>query len=145
MYVVPFEAGIFGKPRLMKIGGCKLTAGLFIQDRTTAIVACNQNHELSWFDLRSGDVRIRLRRGRVSVRHSALIGNRIAVSNWGQSSVTVIDTSSVSKVTEIKVGRCCDIVLYLAIPLKILIADLWRIASESKASIGICHGAQSTT
>src|SRR5437879_1589764 len=104
VYVVPFEAGIFGKPKLVEIGGCKLTAGLFIQDRTTAIVACNQNHELSWFDLRSGDVRMRLRVGEFPFAIQPLPGNRIAVSNWGQSSIMVIDTSRLSKVAEIKVG-----------------------------------------
>ena len=104
VYVVPFEGGIFGKPQLVEVGGCKLTAGVFIQDRNTAIVACNQNHEVLRFDLHSGEVRARLRVGEFPFDIRPLPENRIAVSNWGQSSITVIDTSSLSKVAEIKVG-----------------------------------------
>jgi len=104
VYVVPFEGGIFGKPKLVEIGGCKLTAGLFIEDRTTAVVVCNQNHQVLRFDLGSGEVRAGLRVGEFPFAVHSLPRNRLAVSNWGQSSVTVVDIPSLSKLAEIRVG-----------------------------------------
>ena len=104
VYVVPFDNGAFGKPRSVEINGCKLTAGLVVQDRQTGIVACNQNHEIIQFDLGSGAVRARLRVGEFPFVLTMLPENRLAVSNWGQSSVTLVELSNLTKLAEIPVG-----------------------------------------
>lgn len=104
VYVIPFEGGALGRPRYVEISGCKLTAGLVVQDRQTAIVACNQNHQIIQFDLGSGAVRARLRVGEFPFVLTLLPGNRLAVSSWGQSSVTLVELSNLTKVAEIPVG-----------------------------------------
>ena len=104
VYVVPFRDGAFGKARSLEIVGCKLTAGLVVRDRETAIVACNQNHQIVEFSLRSGSVRARLQVGEFPFVLTTLPKNRLAVSNWGQSSITVVALSSLTKVAEIPVG-----------------------------------------
>ena len=104
MYVIPFEGGAFGRPRYVEVSGCKLTAGLVVQDRQTAVVACNQNHQIIQFDLGSGAVRARLRVGEFPFVLTLLPGNRLAVSSWGQSSVTLVELSNLTKVAEIPVG-----------------------------------------
>jgi DNA-binding beta-propeller fold protein YncE len=102
--VVPFEGGVFGKPKSLEVRGCKLTAAVVFQDRQTAIVACNQNHEVVRFDIASGEVKARLRVGEFPFAIQTLPGSRVAVSNWGQSSITVIDLAGFEKLAEIKVG-----------------------------------------
>ncbi|MBZ5593867.1 MAG: hypothetical protein LAP39_16635 [Acidobacteriia bacterium] len=104
VYVVPFDGGAFGKPVSLEISGCKLTAGLVVQDRDTAVVACNQNHQIMQFDLGSGAVRARLRVGEFPFVLTILPENRLAVSNWGQSSVDVVELSKLTKVAEVPVG-----------------------------------------
>ena len=104
VYVVPFLDGAFGKPRSVEISGCKMTAGLVVQDRQTAVVACNQNHQIIQFDLGSGAVRARLRVGEFPFGLTMIPGKRLAVSSWGQSSVTVVELSNLTKVAEIPVG-----------------------------------------
>ena len=104
VYVVPFHDGAFGKPQSIEISGCKFTAGLVVRDRDTAIVACNQNHEIVQFSLGSGVVRARLRVGEFPFALILLPRNRLAVSNWGQSSITVVELSHLTEVAEIKVG-----------------------------------------
>ena len=104
IYVVPFHDGVFGKPQSLEISGCKLTAGLVVRDHQTAIVACNQNHQIVEFDLRSGSARARLRVGEFPFVLTILPENRLAVSNWGQSSVTIVELSNLTRLAEIPVG-----------------------------------------
>jgi DNA-binding beta-propeller fold protein YncE len=104
IYLVPFDKGVFGRPRSFEISDCKFTAGLVVQDRTTAFVACNQSQEIVQFDLESGAVRARLQVGEFPFVLTMLPRNRLAVSNWGQSSVTVVDLVGLKKVTDIKVA-----------------------------------------
>jgi len=104
VYIVPFRDGAFGKPQSLEISGCRFTAGLVVRDRDRAIVACNQNHQIVQFDLGTGAVRARLRVGEFPFALIPLPRNRLAVSNWGQSSVTVIDLANLTEVAEIKVG-----------------------------------------
>src|SRR5437588_3310381 len=84
--VVPFESGLFGSPKSVEVSGCKLTAGLLLPDPETALVACNQSHEVVRFNLDTGAVLGRLRVGEFPLALQMLDGNRMAVSNWGESS-----------------------------------------------------------
>ncbi len=104
VYVVAFHDGAFSKARSVEISGCKLTAGLVVRDRDTAIVACNQNHQIVEFDLRNGAVRARFRVSEFPFVLTMLPENRLAVSNWGKSSITIVDLSNLTKVAEIPVG-----------------------------------------
>jgi DNA-binding beta-propeller fold protein YncE len=104
VYLVPFHDGAFGKPQSLEITGCKLTAGLVVRDHETAIVACNQDHQIVEFDLRNGSVRARLRVGEFPFVLTMLPENRLAVSNWGQSAVTLVELSNLTRLAEIPVG-----------------------------------------
>lgn len=104
VYVIPVQDGAFGQPKLVNITGCKLSAGLVLRGSDTVFVACNQNHEVVLLDLNSGEVRSRLRVGEFPFAIQALPENRIAVSSWGQSSVTVIDALKSTILAEVKVG-----------------------------------------
>src|SRR3984893_17720287 len=104
VYVVPFDSGRFGNPKSVQVTGCKLTAGLLLPDRDTALVACNQSHEVVRFNLDSGAILGRLRVGEFPLALHLLPGNRMAVSNWGQSSISIIDLAELKKITEITVG-----------------------------------------
>ena len=104
VYVVAFHDGAFSKARPVEISGCKLTAGLVVRDRDTAIVACNQNHQIVAFDLQSGIVHSRLSVGEFPFVLTMLPENRLVVSNWGRSSITIVDLSNLTKVAEIPVG-----------------------------------------
>lgn len=104
VYVVPFDSGRFGNPKSVQVTGCKLTAGLLLPDRDTALVACNQSHEVVRFNLDSGAILGRLRVGEFPLALHMLPGNRMAVSNWGQSSISIVDLAELKKITEIKVG-----------------------------------------
>src|SRR6476620_12178497 len=46
IYVITFESGRFGSPKSVPVAGCKLTAGLLLLDHDTALIACNQSHEV---------------------------------------------------------------------------------------------------
>src|SRR5215471_5763681 len=104
VYLVPFDSGEFGKPRLVEVHGCKFTAGLVVQDRHTAVVACNQNHQIVQFDLGTGDIRARMPTGEFPFALTMLPANRLAVSNWGEALVTVVDLMNSTEVAAIKVG-----------------------------------------
>jgi YVTN family beta-propeller protein len=113
IYVIPFHDGAFGTPQPIEISRCKFTAGLVFRDRDTAIVACNQNHQIVQVDLDSGAVRARLRVGEFPFALTMLPGNRLAVSNWGQSSVTVVALSNLTEIAAIKVGSHPNQILVL--------------------------------
>ena len=104
VFLAPFDGGVFGKARSVAISGCKLTAGLVVQDPQTAIVACNQNHQIVQVDLDSGAVRARLQVGEFPFALTMLPHNRLAVSNWGTSSIVVVELSHFTKAGEIPVG-----------------------------------------
>lgn len=104
VYAVPFENGAFGKPALLPVDGCKLTAGLVVEDRETALVACNQNHQVVRLSLRDGHIQTRVKVGEFPFVVLPLPGRRLAVSNWGQSTVTVIDLAGFTKLADVSVG-----------------------------------------
>ena len=48
--VIPLHAGEFGEPREIVLDHCELTAGLAVQDDSTAVVACNRTYEVVRFN-----------------------------------------------------------------------------------------------
>ncbi|HVN82481.1 MAG TPA: alkaline phosphatase family protein, partial [Terriglobia bacterium] len=87
-----------------ELDGCSLTAGLVFSDQETALVACNQTHNIVQFDVRTGAVQNSLRVGEFPFVLATLPGKRVAVSNWGQSTVTIAALGELKKLLEIKVG-----------------------------------------
>jgi DNA-binding beta-propeller fold protein YncE len=81
-----------------------LTAGLVLPDQETGLVACNQTRNIVQFDIRTGAVRNSLQVGEFPFVLAMLPGKRVAVSNWGQSTVTVAGLGELKKLIEIKVG-----------------------------------------
>jgi DNA-binding beta-propeller fold protein YncE len=104
VYLVPFHRGVFGKPRSIEISACNFTAGLAVASDSTGVVACNQGHEIVQLDLDSGAVRARLGVGQFPFAVTVLPRNRLAVSNWGQSSITIVDLSGLKKIADIPVA-----------------------------------------
>ena len=104
IYVIPFEGGRFGSPKSVPVAGCKLTAGVLLLDRETALIACNQSHEVVRVNLDSGAILGRARVGEFPLALQMLPGNRVAVSNWGESSISIVDLAELKKITNVKVG-----------------------------------------
>src|SRR5215467_5044355 len=91
VYVVPFSHGRFGRARAVLLEGCRLTAGIAIQTSPVALVACNQNRSLIQFNYRSEKVLRRADTGEFPFAVLLLPGQRVAVSNWGRASVSLLD------------------------------------------------------
>ncbi len=104
VYAIPFRGGKFGPSREIALPGCKLSAGLAIQDKRTAVVACNQSHAVRRFDFTTGQDLARGRTGEFPYAVRVLPGARLAVSNWGQSSVSVLDGNSLRELSHIQTG-----------------------------------------
>src|SRR5579863_2470599 len=101
---VPFKAAKFGRPRPIEIDGCEMTAGLAVVDDSTALVACTQSSLLVQFDLGSGRTLKRSQVGENPYAVKMLPGNRVAVSDWGQSSVDILSASTLRRLARISVG-----------------------------------------
>jgi len=104
IYVIPFESGRFGSPKSVPVAGCKLTAGVLVLDSETALIACNQSHEVVRFNLDSGVILGRLRVGEFPLALQMLPENRVAISNWGESSISIVDLGELKKITNVTVG-----------------------------------------
>lgn len=104
VFAVPFTNGKFGKPREIKLKDCNLTAGLAIEGRSTALVACNQNQRIARFDFESGKALASTEVGEYPYTVRVLPGGRIAVSNWGQASVSILDSRSLRTLKVIPTG-----------------------------------------
>jgi phosphoesterase family protein len=104
VFALPFKDGRFGEPRSMAFEGCEMTAGLEILDESTAVVACNQNHLLVEFDVGSGRVLKRSEVGEFPYALKLVPGKHLAVSDWGQSAVDILDASTLRRVKRITVG-----------------------------------------
>ncbi|HXJ93658.1 MAG TPA: bifunctional YncE family protein/alkaline phosphatase family protein [Terriglobia bacterium] len=102
--MVPFHEGKFGTPREMAFNDCELTAGIALQDQTTAVVVCNRSYEAIRFNFRTGEILKRVRVGEFPYSVKALSGNRLAVANWGQASVSILDGQSLKVLRTISVG-----------------------------------------
>jgi hypothetical protein len=108
VYLVPFHDGAFGKPQSLEISGCKLTAGLVVRDHETAIVACNQNHQIVEFDLRNGSVRARLRVGEFLLHKQPLYpwrAEHFPLAGFSQNA-SLSDTISAACRADFESGSC---------------------------------------
>jgi len=104
VYAVPLEDGRFGKFREIRLPGCRLTAGIALQSGATAVVACNQTHQLLRFDFESGTVLAKAPSGEFPYAVHALPQNRLAVSNWGEKSVSIVDGTTLALIKRIPTG-----------------------------------------
>jgi hypothetical protein len=102
--MIPFHEGKFGTPREMVLNGCELTAGIAVEDETTAVVACNRSYEAVRFNLLTGKILDRVRVGEFPYAVKVLPGHRLAVTNWGQSSVSILGGNSLATLRTISVG-----------------------------------------
>ncbi len=102
--VIPFERGKFGQPRDFTFDHCQLTAGLTVQDDSSAVVACNRSNEVIHFNFLTGEILGRASVGEFPYAVNVLPGGRLAVSNWGQASISVLDGASLQIVKTIPVG-----------------------------------------
>jgi DNA-binding beta-propeller fold protein YncE len=104
VYVVPFSHGRFGRAHAVSLEGCRLTAGIAIQASPVALVACNQSRSLVQFNYRTEKVLHRADTGEFPFAVLLLPGQRVAVSNWGSASVTLLDGSALRTVATLPVG-----------------------------------------
>ena len=104
VFALPFKEGRFGEPRAMAFEGCEMTAGLAILSESTAVVACNQNHLLVEFDYDTGRVTKRSNVGEFPYDLKLLPGNRLAVSDWGQAAVEILNGSTLRRIQRIGLG-----------------------------------------
>ena len=102
--MIPFHKGKFGTPREMVFNGCELTAGIAAQDETTAVVACNRSYEAIRFNFLTGKILYRVHVGEFPYAVKVLPGHRVAVTNWGQASVSILDGNSLTPLRTISVG-----------------------------------------
>lgn len=102
--VIPFGEGKFGTPREMALSGCELTAGVAVESATTAVVLCNRSYEAVQFNFLTGEIIKRVRVGEFPYAVKVLPGNRLAVANWGQASVSIIDGETLNVLRTVPVG-----------------------------------------
>jgi DNA-binding beta-propeller fold protein YncE len=113
VYEIPWVDGKFGAPKKIGITGCELTAGVVWLGAGNAVVACNLNHRAIKFEVSTGKVLASAETGEYPYGVSVLPGHRVAVSNWGQSSVTIFDASNLKPVVTIPVGSHPNAMLVL--------------------------------
>ena len=101
---IPFEDGRFRRPREIEVPGCEMTAGVGIESESTAVVACMQNHRLVRFDFKTGEFLKGTDVGEFPYEVKALPGARLAVSDWGQASVEILDGPELKPLRTIGVG-----------------------------------------
>lgn len=102
--MIPFGEGKFGTPRVIAFSGCELTAGIAVQSETTAVVLCNRSYEAIRFNFLTGEITKRVRVGEFPYAIKVLPGNRFAVANWGQASVSILDGETLSVLRTVPVG-----------------------------------------
>jgi DNA-binding beta-propeller fold protein YncE len=97
-------AGKFGKPREISFDHCELTAGVAVLDESTAVVACNRSYEAIRFNFLTGKILKRVKVGEFPFAVKTLPDGRVAVANWGQASVSILDGTSLRTLRTISVG-----------------------------------------
>ena len=102
--VIPLHAGEFGEPREIVLDHCELTAGIAIQDDSTAVVACNRTFEVVRFNFLSGKILQRAKVGEFPYAVIDLPDKKIAVANWGQASISILNGENLEKVRTLPVG-----------------------------------------
>ena len=81
-----------------------MTAGIAVLDDSTAVVACNRTYEVVRFNYLTGKILQRAKVGEFPYAVKALPGGKIAVANWGQASVSILDSENLEVVRTIPVG-----------------------------------------
>jgi DNA-binding beta-propeller fold protein YncE len=130
VYVVSVADGELRLQRTLSIPDCKVTAGLATLNSSSAIVACNQSHEIVSFDLLDGRVSARTRTGDYPYAVRAIDDRRVAVSMLGASAVSIFDSKTLAAVTTIPVGRH-------PVDLLVLPAGRLAVASSDSDSVSI--------
>jgi YVTN family beta-propeller protein len=102
--MIPFHEGKFGTPREFVFDRCELTAGIAVQSESSALVVCNRSYEAIRFNFLTGEILKRVQVGEFPYSVKALPGNRLAVANWGQASVSILDGQSLKVLRTISVG-----------------------------------------
>ena len=120
--MIPFREGMFGTPREMVFNGCELTAGIAIQDETTAVVLCDRSYETICFNFLTGKILHRVRVGEFPYAVKVLPGHRLAVTNWGQASVSILDGDSLTTLCTISVDSHPSDILVLPGRRQLLVA-----------------------
>src|SRR5262249_29906901 len=92
--VVSTSGGELSLQRTISIPDCKVTAGLDTVSASTAVVACDQSHEIVSFDILEGSILARARTGEYPYAVRTIDGGRVAVSTLGSSAVTVYDSGT---------------------------------------------------
>jgi hypothetical protein len=103
--VVPLRQGKFGKARTINFEHCELTAGVAVLDSTTALVACNRSYEVIRFNYVTGRLLGRMAVGEFPYGVKALPDGRVAVSNWANASVSILDAREQKILRTIPVGN----------------------------------------
>jgi len=103
--VVPLRRGKFGKARTISLERCELTAGVAVLDSTTALVACNRSYEVIRFNFMTGRLLGRVAVGEFPYGVKVLPSGRVAVSNWGSASVSILDARDLKILRTIPVGN----------------------------------------
>ena len=122
VFFIPLAKGRFGTPREIVLQACDLTAGVTFQSPSTAIVVCNQNHQVLKFDTSSGKVLGAATVGDYPYAIKMIPEGRLAVSNWGQSSVSILDASNLAVVKTIPAGSHPNAMLLLPKQERLLVA-----------------------
>lgn len=104
IYAVRMEKGHFGAYREIRLPGCKLTAGIAVQTGSRVVIACNQTGEVMRVNFETGAMLGRRAVGAFPYAVRSLPDNRLAVSNWGDSSVSILDGENLSELTRLHVG-----------------------------------------
>ena len=113
VFCIPLTNGRFGVPREMVFRPCELTAGVAFDSPSTALVACNQNHQVLKFDTSTGEVLATAKVGSYPYAVKRIPEGRVAISNWGDSSVSILDVSSLQVIKTIPVGSHPNAMLLL--------------------------------
>lgn len=104
VYAIAMQNGRFGRFREIQLPGCRLTAGIALQPGSIAIAACNQAQQVTRFNFVSGEVLGSAPVGTFPYAVRLLPGDRMAVSNWGDSSVSILDGKSLALVALVPSG-----------------------------------------
>lgn len=101
---IPFHEGKFGTPREFVFDRCELTAGIAVQSDSSAVVVCNRSYEAIRFNFLTGEILKRVRVGEFPYSVKVLPGNRLAIANWGEASVSILDGNDLRTLRTIPVG-----------------------------------------
>jgi DNA-binding beta-propeller fold protein YncE len=122
VYEIPWVDSNFGEPRKIDIPGCELAAGVAWLEAGDAVVACNLNYRAIKFEVSTGKVLASSETGEYPYALSVLPNHRLAVSNWGQSSVAIFDAADLKPVRTIPVGSHPNAMLLLKQADQLLVA-----------------------